>query len=340
MIPIAASFSLTCGLWMISPTRKQPTIGELAARLVGVVDGAIDAVAEAEFLASRKVSGPTSQPVAVGADGLDDPAGVVRRTLRLDLALEAEAAAEVGGFHGGKIQGDRRSEKGEARSVTSAGRTRPQGPRFSPLASRFSLRAAHRPRLHLQVPERPGDTDRVGGHRRLHPDGEGGGEEAALGHQLDQSILTAIPREDRGVGRPPQGTARPLGAGRLAAAMNSAGSTDIVPLARVSAAWTTMTKPVSLESPSTMATRLPGHQFTVAGSVALPLNFPFQLRAMAFVGTPPSGNAPSRPRHHQNPAPAATSSRPTADHQSASGHRVPPKIRSKRSPRPARSVIG
>ena len=42
------------------------------------------------------------QPIPVGADGLDDPAGVVRRTLRLDLALEAEAAAEVGGFHDGE----------------------------------------------------------------------------------------------------------------------------------------------------------------------------------------------------------------------------------------------
>ena len=48
-MPIARSFSLTCGLWMISPVRNTRRSGNRAPRLVGVVDGAIDAVAEAEL---------------------------------------------------------------------------------------------------------------------------------------------------------------------------------------------------------------------------------------------------------------------------------------------------
>jgi hypothetical protein len=53
--------------------QQQPTIGELAAGLVGIVDGAINAVAEAEFLGEPKGQRTDLQPIPVGADRLDDP---------------------------------------------------------------------------------------------------------------------------------------------------------------------------------------------------------------------------------------------------------------------------
>ena len=61
-MPAPRSRSLTCGLWMISPVRKTLRPGNRATRLVGVVDGAIDAVAEAEL--AREVHG---QPAGVVA---------------------------------------------------------------------------------------------------------------------------------------------------------------------------------------------------------------------------------------------------------------------------------
>ena len=48
-MPLARSFPLTCGLWMISPVRKTLLVGELPPRLIGVVDRPVDAVAEAEL---------------------------------------------------------------------------------------------------------------------------------------------------------------------------------------------------------------------------------------------------------------------------------------------------
>ena len=54
-MPAARSRSLTCGLWMISPVRKTLRAGNRAARLVGVVDGAVDAVAEAELARQMEV---------------------------------------------------------------------------------------------------------------------------------------------------------------------------------------------------------------------------------------------------------------------------------------------
>jgi hypothetical protein len=39
-MPISRSRAFTCGLWMISPTRKRPLLGKLGAGFVGVLDGA------------------------------------------------------------------------------------------------------------------------------------------------------------------------------------------------------------------------------------------------------------------------------------------------------------
>jgi hypothetical protein len=57
-MPCARSCSLTCGLWMISPV-SSTGVGKPLARLIGVVDGAVDAVAEPEL--PREVNG---QPAA------------------------------------------------------------------------------------------------------------------------------------------------------------------------------------------------------------------------------------------------------------------------------------
>ena len=46
---LARSWSLTCGLWMISPVRKIRRSGKRDPRLVGVVHRAVHAVAEAEL---------------------------------------------------------------------------------------------------------------------------------------------------------------------------------------------------------------------------------------------------------------------------------------------------
>ena len=48
-MPISSSFAFTCGLWMISPTRRSAPVGELVAGLVGVIHRAVHAVAEAEL---------------------------------------------------------------------------------------------------------------------------------------------------------------------------------------------------------------------------------------------------------------------------------------------------
>ena len=73
-------------------------IGKPPARLVGVVDGAIDAVAEAEL--AGEVDGEPAGVVAViaGADVVDDAAVVGRRQLARDGLLHVEALAEDQGL--------------------------------------------------------------------------------------------------------------------------------------------------------------------------------------------------------------------------------------------------
>ena len=80
-MPIARSFSLTCGLWMISPVRKTRRSGKRCARLVRVVDGAIDAVAEAEFAGEVDREAPGAVREVVGLD--------LRRRVRCDSSRPA-----------------------------------------------------------------------------------------------------------------------------------------------------------------------------------------------------------------------------------------------------------
>ena len=71
---MARSFSLTCGLWMISPVRNTRPIRKALAGLVGVVHGAVDAVAEAEL--AREVDGEAAgaEREVLGLDPIDERA--------------------------------------------------------------------------------------------------------------------------------------------------------------------------------------------------------------------------------------------------------------------------
>ncbi len=93
-MPASRSRSLTCGLWMISPVRKTLLIGKPLARLIRVVDRAIDAVAETEL--AREVDGQPAGRVleVVGADVVDDAAVVCGGQLARDGLLHVEALAE------------------------------------------------------------------------------------------------------------------------------------------------------------------------------------------------------------------------------------------------------
>jgi hypothetical protein len=68
-------------------------VGEPPARLVGVVDGAIDAVAEAELVGEMDGEPARGVAVAVALDGLDQAAVVVGRQRAGDGLLEIETLA-------------------------------------------------------------------------------------------------------------------------------------------------------------------------------------------------------------------------------------------------------
>ena len=95
-MPISRSFAFTCGLWMISPARKSRRSGNFAPRLVRVLYRALHAVAEAELLRQTNGDVLDDERVVLLAQGIDDPAAVVRRQLVLDVGLEAETLSEVG----------------------------------------------------------------------------------------------------------------------------------------------------------------------------------------------------------------------------------------------------
>ena len=74
--------------------QEDAPVGKPLARLIGVVDRAIDAVAEAELLreVDREAAGAPDEPG--GADLVDDGAVVCRRQLAGDGLLHVEALAE------------------------------------------------------------------------------------------------------------------------------------------------------------------------------------------------------------------------------------------------------
>jgi hypothetical protein len=68
-------------------------IGEAPPRLVGVIDGAVDAIAEAELVRQMHREAAGCVAIAVGLDRLDEAAVVVGRERAGDGVLEVEALA-------------------------------------------------------------------------------------------------------------------------------------------------------------------------------------------------------------------------------------------------------
>ena len=70
-------------------------VGKLPSRLVGVVHGAIDAVAKAEFLGELEVKSARDGLVTKGLQPLDDRALIGTRQNRSDLGFQAETLLEI-----------------------------------------------------------------------------------------------------------------------------------------------------------------------------------------------------------------------------------------------------
>ena len=70
-------------------------VGELGSGLVGVVDGPVDAVAEAEAAGHAERESSEGQPIIGRLDRLHDLAAVGTGQERLHLGLETEPASEV-----------------------------------------------------------------------------------------------------------------------------------------------------------------------------------------------------------------------------------------------------
>ena len=77
-----------------------PAVGELHPGLVGVVHRPVHPVAEPEFPGQAEGQRSDVEAIVVRPQRLDDRAVVVGDEPPLDLGLEAEAAPEVGAFHG------------------------------------------------------------------------------------------------------------------------------------------------------------------------------------------------------------------------------------------------
>src|SRR5687768_16477848 len=75
--------------------QEDAAIGKLAARLIRVVDGAIDAVTEAEFLRELEMKRPGGGLIANGLEALDDGALIGTRQNRSDLGFQAETLLEI-----------------------------------------------------------------------------------------------------------------------------------------------------------------------------------------------------------------------------------------------------
>src|SRR6516164_8953705 len=85
---------------MVPAAAPASSPGELAARLVGVVDGALHAVAEPEFLGEPHRGEPRRERVVTRAEEVHELARVIGDERLLDVGAESEAFAEVGGAAG------------------------------------------------------------------------------------------------------------------------------------------------------------------------------------------------------------------------------------------------
>ena len=75
-------------------------IGEAAARLVGVVDGPVDAVTKAEFARQLQADAAGSGIIAERLHAFDGPAPIRAFQSRTDLRFEAKAFLEIAMRHG------------------------------------------------------------------------------------------------------------------------------------------------------------------------------------------------------------------------------------------------
>src|SRR5690606_5782081 len=143
--------------------------GELVRGLVGVVDGPVDAVAEAEVLGEPEGRVPEGRTVPVRADLLDQRAVVLGGEDGLDRLLDAESAAAIRYLHGDKVTPGAcgRTRVGEAARAPAPGkpgrqgRPGPSGPAARParlLLGAGDLRT-HTGRPHLPQHERVVERD-------------------------------------------------------------------------------------------------------------------------------------------------------------------------------------
>src|SRR5690606_12826688 len=139
--------------------QEDPLVRELVCGLVGVVDGAIDAVAEAELLGEADGDVAELRGVAACAQLVDDRAVVFGRDDRLDHLLQAEAAPKVGLLHvtayDHAARGARSREWSAGCSVAGRARWMPSpGPMVGKTEGRIKAVRPARPRV--GVGKRPG----------------------------------------------------------------------------------------------------------------------------------------------------------------------------------------
>ena len=79
--------------------QQQPPVGKLVAGLVGVVDGAIHAVAEPELAGQPERQRTHLEGVIAGAEQVHEAAVIIGVPLLLDRALEPEALTEISAVH-------------------------------------------------------------------------------------------------------------------------------------------------------------------------------------------------------------------------------------------------
>ena len=96
---------------MISPVRKTRAVGKPAPRLIGVVHGPIDAVAEPELAREEDGQPAVLVTVVVGLDRVDELAVVALGEDARDFVLEVEALTEDDWGH--ELKGRRQKAEGK-----------------------------------------------------------------------------------------------------------------------------------------------------------------------------------------------------------------------------------
>src|SRR5918993_5935066 len=91
-------------------TSSGVTVEKLGSSLVGILDGAIHPVTEAELAGQSEGQPPHTEAVIVRAECLDDAAVIISGEAAGDLVLETETLAEVGVLHAFNLHLRRRAQ--------------------------------------------------------------------------------------------------------------------------------------------------------------------------------------------------------------------------------------